>query len=164
MAEIRASVFATEIEADVLKRQYGSENRRVQAAIATANAANERYLDFLDGNDRLLPVSQDSLPSVGSEYARLSQEVFIQAKILEFVRPLFEQARLDEQREKTAVQILDPATKPFYKAKPQRSIIVVVATISGFIISIIVILSIDGIKRHRTRILDRLSQFDIERE
>ncbi|NND70484.1 MAG: lipopolysaccharide biosynthesis protein [Rhodothermales bacterium] len=160
LAEIRASVFESEIRAEVLAQQYGTDNAQARVAMDGAAAANRKYAQFLEGSDKLLPVAQDSLPAIGKEYAQLVQEVLIQGKILEYVRPLFEQARLDEQREKTAVLVLDPATVPFYKTKPQRSIIVIVATMSGFILAVLFALAFEWYRRNRRQIEARLSQFD----
>lgn len=154
MAEIRSSIFEVEMQYEALRQQLGPDNSTTRSAQAASQAANREFGEILSGRDALLPVAQDSLPGVSRQYANLYQDVMIQTNILQIIRPLYEQARLDEQREKIAVQVLDPATKPVYKAKPQRTVIVIVSTISGFLMSIALILLLSWYRSNSQRIRD----------
>ena len=89
----------------------------------------------MSGEGSLLPVAFDDLPAVANEYATLYRDVMMQGSILEVTRPLLEQARFDEERERTAVQVLDEAVVPEKKAKPRRAFIVITATLSAALIA-----------------------------
>ncbi len=156
IALLRRDVLEAEIQYEVLRAQLGSENARTQSAKMLAETAKSKYDAALGGAEQLLPVPQSRIPSLANQYAELLQEILIQGEIVKFVRPLFEQARFDEQREKVAVQVLDPAVPPSRKAKPVRSILVIVATISGFLLSLIFVLLYDYLKREHRAILARL--------
>ncbi|NNE36224.1 MAG: lipopolysaccharide biosynthesis protein [Rhodothermales bacterium] len=156
VANLRRDVLEAEIQYEVLRDQLGPENARTRSAQMLAEAAKSKYDAALGGAERLLPVPQSRIPSLANQYAELLQEILIQGEIVKFVRPLYEQARFDEQREKVAVQVLDPAVPPSRKAKPVRSIIVIVATISGFLLSIIFVLLYDYVKREHRSLLARL--------
>jgi uncharacterized protein involved in exopolysaccharide biosynthesis len=156
IAGLRAQVLQAEIRADVLERQFGPNNAQVRAARDAVDVAEAQYRAALEGSERLLPIPQSDVPELARQYAKLKQEILIQGEILKFVRPLYEQARFDEQREKMAVQVLDPAVAPEKKAKPKRSIIVILATASGFLLALIYVLLADAFRRHHRQLLNRL--------
>ncbi len=156
VAGLRAEVLQSEIRAEVLRRQLGSDNTQVRAAQDAVEVAEAQYLAALQGRERLLPIPQTEVPELARQYAKLKQEILIQGEILKFVRPLYEQARFDEQREKLAVQVLDPAVPPDKKDKPKRSVIVILVTVSGFLLSLIYVLLTDAFRRNHRRLLLRL--------
>ena len=105
-----------------------------------------------------MPVPIDALPAVGADYARVYQEVILQQTLLENARPLLEQARFDEERERTAVQVLDPAVPAVRKAKPKRSVIVILATFSTFLLTVALVLVWKWWRDHHGRIAAALRQ------
>ncbi|ARA94540.1 hypothetical protein AWN76_016155 [Rhodothermaceae bacterium RA] len=157
IAALRTDVLQAEIQAEVLRRQYGPDNPRVRAMQDAAAAAQTRYEAAFQGSERMLPVPQTAVPELARQYAKLQQEVLIQGEILKFVRPLYEQARFDEQREKMAVQVLDPAVPPERKAKPKRSIIVIMATLSAGMLAVLFVLLTDWWRRNYRTLLERLT-------
>jgi uncharacterized protein involved in exopolysaccharide biosynthesis len=90
------------------------------------------------------------------QYADLERERIIQTRILEIVAPLLEQARFEELRKVEAVQVVDVAFPPALKAAPKRSIIVVMATLSAFLLTVLFVLVYTWWEREGTRILSRL--------
>jgi uncharacterized protein involved in exopolysaccharide biosynthesis len=156
LSSLRAGVVEAEIRHEVLLRQLGPENASVRAAEDLVQAAREKYDEALQGSEDILPIAQTDVPEVAREYSELMQEVLIQTEILKFVRPLFEQARFDEQREKIAVQVLDLAVPPDRKAKPKRSVIVVMSTLSAFLLSILFVIIYDFVRRRHSVVLERL--------
>lgn len=156
MADYRAMALQGEIEYEALVQDFGEDNAQVQALRNRVNAARQKELDLRSGRDPLLPVSFPNLPAKGREYAELLQEVLIQTKILEFSRPLLEQAIFDEQREAPAVQVLDHAVPPERKAKPKRSILVILATLSGFLLAVLYLWISDWWRRRHADIMARL--------
>jgi tyrosine-protein kinase Etk/Wzc len=133
-AAMRTRAIELEIEHETLAAQYGPDHPAVRSTRDAMQAANRRYQAALAGSERMLPVAQDAVPAVMREYVDIEQERIVQAKILELVAPLYEQARFDEERETQAVQVVDFAVPPFRKVAPRRSIIVIIATLSGFLL------------------------------
>ncbi|MDX1428864.1 MAG: Wzz/FepE/Etk N-terminal domain-containing protein [Rhodothermales bacterium] len=158
LAQLRRDVLEAEIQHEVLSNQLGPDNQRTRASGVLAAASRSKYQAALAGAERLLPVPQSDIPSVANQYAQLLQDVLIQAEIVKFIRPLYEQARFDVQREKVAVQVLDPAVPASRKAKPVRSVIVILATMSGFLIAVMFVLVFDWISREHKVIASRLQQ------
>lgn len=156
MIELRLSGMAAEVEYEQLRSMYGDENATVQAAQEAVRAATRKYNAAMAGHERMLPVAQDSLPRVVRQFVDLQQQQLILAKIIEFTRPVLEEARLEEQRKIEAVQVIDVATAAARKAKPFRALIVIASTASGFILAVLYVLLLAWWRRNYTAFALRL--------
>jgi len=96
----------------------------------------------------VMPVSREQAPEMVRQYLDLTMERMIQEKILEFVAPMLEQARFEEERKVEALQVVDEAVTPYKKAKPKRMIIVIAATASAFILALVFLLVMDWWRRN----------------
>ena len=131
----RAELTRSEVQYRAALAQFGPDNARVRQLEEVVRAARRAEESMMSGEGSLLPVAFDDLPAVANEYATLYRDVMMQGSILEVTRPLLEQARFDEERERTAVQVLDEAVVPEKKAKPRRAFIVITATLSAALIA-----------------------------
>ena len=156
MTELRMSVFSLEIEYEQLLSMYGPDNSMVQTAREAARSANRKYNAAMEGSERILPVPQDSLPRVARQFADLQQQQLILANIIEYTRPVLEEARLEEQRKIEAVQVIDVATPPAKKARPFRALIVMASTASGFILAMVYVLLLAWWRRNYADFAHRL--------
>lgn len=58
------------------------------------------------------------------------------AKLIEYLGPQYEQSKIEEKKDIPTLQILDYAVRPERKAKPKRSLIVIITGfISGILLS-----------------------------
>ena len=156
MTEMRLSIFEAEIAYERLQSMYGDENSAVQATREAVRAANRKYNAAMEGGERMLPVPQDSLPSVARQFVDLKQQQLVLAKIIEYTRPVLEEARLEEQRKIEAVQVVDVATPPVKKARPFRALIVMASTASGFILAVLYVLLLAWWRRNYADFAHRL--------
>jgi len=118
IAELYAVKARKEIELAILRRTASSDNALVRQL--------ELELSEIDKKVATYPV-------LGIESLRLYREVAIQQKILEFLVPLYEQAKVDEQKDVPVLLVLDHAVPAEYKAKPKRALIVVVICFIAFL-------------------------------
>ncbi|MBS4027435.1 MAG: hypothetical protein KGZ58_02260, partial [Ignavibacteriales bacterium] len=95
-----------------------------------------------------LPMNQT--PSLASTYLRLFRNLEIQNKILQFITPVYEQAKVEEKRSTPSVVILDKATVPERKAKPKVSLFTLLAFVVSLLVSLFVVFFIEMIKRLRS--------------
>lgn len=158
LAELRTETIQNEIRLEALRTQYGPNNTQVNLQEQLVEAARRQHEQMMGGSDVLLPVAYQNLPSLSRRYAEIMQEVTIQERILEYVRPLYEEARFDEQREKTAVQIVDPARPPVEAAWPVRSLICILATVSGFLLIIFGVVVWERMQANRSYLIRRLQE------
>lgn len=133
----QAEIGRIEVQYAALLAELGPENPQVVAARRALETARQGQSDLLSGREAVMPVARDRLPALAGQYARLYQDVLIQQALIEQARPLLEQARFDEERDRVAVQVLDPAVPPARKARPKRSLIVLAATLSAFIMVVL---------------------------
>ena len=129
----RAEVMKAEVQYRAALAQYGPDNPQVRQLAEVVRAGRASENAFTSGEDRLMPVALTDLPAVANEYATLYRDVLMYGSILEFTRPLLEQARFDEERNRTAVQVLDEAVVPERKAKPRKAFVV----IGGFLTALL---------------------------
>ena len=80
-----------------------------------------------------LPLKQ--IPSVAQEYANLEKDVLVQTSLLLVLLQQEAQALIEAKDATSTVQVLDPATPPEIKAKPQRMLIVFIAGLLSLIAS-----------------------------
>ena len=86
-------------------------------------------------SDSVIPVV-GNVPNLGLEYLRLMRELKIQEAIFEQLTRQFELAKLNEAKDSSSLQVLDEAVVPVKKSKPKRSLIVILATVTAFFVSI----------------------------
>lgn len=156
LAAAQAEAAAAEVQYQMLLSQYGPENTDAQAAAAAVEAARRQVARLSGGAEAGLPLPLRDLPGVQREYAQVLQEVTIQQAVIETVQPLYEQARLQEQRDADAVQVLDVATPPVRKAEPRRSLLVIGATLSALLVAVAVTLLLAALGRGGPPVLARL--------
>lgn len=109
-AELYAMKAKKEIEVAVLERKVGPDNEMLMQMKAELHELTRKLSSF---------------PEIGLQAIRLYREVVTQERILEFLLPVFEQAKIDEQKDVPVLLVLDIASPPHKKAKPQRALIVV---------------------------------------
>lgn len=81
-----------------------------------------------------LPLKQ--IPGVAQEYANLEKDVLVQTSLLLVLLQQEAQTLIEAKDATSTVQILDPATPPEIKAKPQRGLIVFLAGLLSLIASV----------------------------
>jgi capsule polysaccharide export protein KpsE/RkpR len=137
MAAFYAELAQKEIEYNVLKRTYGDNNPLVANASVTVQEIQNKINSLNGGKDQqgtnpLIPIKK--APALANKYLKIYQDLQIQYKILEFIQPLYEQARVEEVRATPSVLVLDKAGPADRKAKPKVSLY----TLASFVISMIV--------------------------
>lgn len=140
VAALRLNALQAEARYQQLRSQYGANNALVQSAREAMQTANAQYQSALAGQEALMPVGLEEMPEVARQFYELDVQRQIAATVLQYMRPLVEQARFDELREVQALQVVDPAIPPTEDAKPDRKMIVIMATLSAFVIAIVFVL------------------------
>ena len=155
LGEAQGQVAVAEAQYQGLLSQFGPENPDVQAARAVLESARGQVGRLRGGAEAGLP-ALGGLPGVQRQYADVMQDLVIQKQIIETIQPLYEQAALQEQRDADAVQVLDPAAPPTRKAEPRRSLLVIAATLSAFLVAVAVTLLLAVVRRGGPSVLARL--------
>lgn len=152
MANIYADLTKSEVSANVLKRLYGSTSPLVHQAEVEQQEISKKLNNINSGKDwnkdnlsALIPIKK--APMLVNQYMTIYSDLQIQYKILEFVQPMFEQAKVEEIRNTPSVLVLDYATPPDRKAKPRGSIYFLISFLGSILSGLMIVFSIEAVQR-----------------
>jgi uncharacterized protein involved in exopolysaccharide biosynthesis len=137
IARIRAEIASKEIQLAMLRDSMTDESSEVKALRIALSRLNSQ-LNALSGSggvDNVIPAT-GNVPGLGVEYVRRLRDLKVQEAIFEQLTKQFETAKINEAKESSPVQVIDEAVAPLKKSKPKRSLIVILATFSAFILSL----------------------------
>lgn len=129
IAELFGMKAKKEVELAVARKTLGSESPAIKQ---------------LELELRELEKKLGTFPEIGIESLRLYRDMIIQQKVVEYLVPLYEQARINEQKDVPVLLVLDTAKPPDRKSKPQRLLIVSVFSFLSFLASILLVFLMDG--------------------
>lgn len=154
MAEIYGRLAVKDVELNVLRKSFSESHPSVTTAEIELSALRDKISELNRGTTGskgemkvLVPFNQ--APVLGAAYLRLFREVEIQNKILQFVTPLFEQAKVEEKRATPSVIVLDSALVPERKAKPKVSLYGLLAAIVSTVVALTIVFGVEGVRRLR---------------
>jgi uncharacterized protein involved in exopolysaccharide biosynthesis len=152
MAEISGMLAVKEVELDVLQKSVEPSHPSVANAKLEIAALRDKISELNRGTagvkgEMKVLVPFNLAPSLGAGYVRLFRDVEIQNKILQFVTPLFEQAKVEEKRSTPSVIVLDSALVPERKAKPKASLYGLLAAVVSTLVALTIVFGIEGARK-----------------
>jgi capsule polysaccharide export protein KpsE/RkpR len=159
-AEIIGQLAAKEVQAGVLRRTLSADNAAVQGVQIEIEEL-QRKLNEMNTGVGVAPggprvfVPFQKIPELGAEYIRRYRNVEIQYKILQFITPLFEQAKVEENRQTPSVLVLDKAGPAERKSKPKVSLYAVLALVISVVLSFVVVFSLELVAKLKASHPDR---------
>lgn len=150
-ATLRAEITAKEVQIQAMQTYATGENAQLVEAQQELDSLRAQLakLGGSEQNPNSLIVPKGKVPEVGLEYVRKLRDVKYNEAIFELLARELEVAKIDEAREGSFVQVVDPAIVPDHKSSPRRGLIVIVSTLVGFFIGILAALAQAGISRLR---------------
>lgn len=145
-AELYAMKAKKEIEVAVMEKSATPDNQTLLQLKAELKELSKKLSTF---------------PETGLEGVRLYREVMTQEKILEFLLPIYEQAKIDEQKDIPVLLVLDKATPPQRKAKPQRLLIISVLSFLTFTFLLFVTFffnKIESLEKNQNRLIKKINR------
>ncbi len=143
VATLRGQIAAKEVQITAM-RSFATE-RNPELIIAQQQlAAWRKQLAAMGGglngggDDLLMPKGQ--VPAAALEYVRKFREVKYRETVFELLAKQFEIAKLDEAKQGSLVQVVDPALKPDRRSFPKRTLMVLIATFLAFVVSLFLVL------------------------
>ena len=150
-AQLKAQIELTEIELGVMQRSLGQNNPLIPGVKLKIEEMNKKLRSMKFGDINLkdaelnLFVPFTNLPEVGVKYIRNMREFEIQNKLLEFILPIYEQAKIEEQKNLPVALVLDKAVPAQKKSSPKRAIIVIASMLLSFLLSAIFALLLNSL-------------------
>jgi tyrosine-protein kinase Etk/Wzc len=132
IAALYAMKAKLEVEVAIMERNVTSNNPVLEQMKMELSELNKKIF---------------GIPRTGLKSFRLYRDAMIEQKIVEFLVPIYEQAKIDEQKDVPVLLVLDKAVPAERKSKPQRSLIVFISSFFAFTVSILVVFLFHGIQR-----------------
>jgi capsule polysaccharide export protein KpsE/RkpR len=135
-ATFKAEIMKKQIELAIAQNSFDDDSHIVIKLKKEIEILQEKYKEFFteDPEDKLMPNFKKT-PQVGIRFTQLEKEIEYYFKIIEFLGPLYEKAKIDEMKNVPTIQILDKAVRPEKKDRPSRSKFVLISFMLTFIIS-----------------------------
>jgi tyrosine-protein kinase Etk/Wzc len=159
-AEIAGQLASQEVQAGVLRRTQSKDHPSVMAAEIQIEELRNKLSQMNRGTggsdaEMKVLVPFNKVPDLGIEYLRRYREVEIQYKILQFITPLYEQAKVEERRQTPSVVVLDRAAPAERKSKPKVTLYALMALVISLLVSLLVVFVLEVIERLRSTHPDR---------
>jgi len=154
LSAIYAELYKKEVEYNVLKQTYGIDFPMTANAKIEMDELRLKITSLNAGTDAsqkdvklLIPFKQ--APELGNEYLKIYKNLEIQYKILEFIQPLYEQAKIEEIRNTPSVLVLDKAVPADHKAKPKAALFALISLVVSIILGLFLVFLIELFKKHK---------------
>lgn len=140
-SKLESELATKQVALTVLKQVLGENSPEVKnQEIAVKEFKNkvEKIQSGKDNNPILIPLN--SLPEKGVKYLRYYRDVKIYTSMLEYIIPLYEQAKFDEQKEIPIIQVVDKAVPPEKKSYPSRVLFSFIIGVCSLLVVILIII------------------------
>ena len=119
--KLESELSIKQVEYDVLQKIYGQNSPIVANGKISLDEFKKKYEQIKAGKDSgTILIGLNSIPKKGLAYARYYRNVKISVQLLEFIIPLFEQAKFEEEKMVPILQVLDHAIPMEKRVAPQR--------------------------------------------
>jgi uncharacterized protein involved in exopolysaccharide biosynthesis len=141
---LRAQIAAKEVEIQSLRTFATDQNAQLVMAESELQSLRAQLAKLGGGTseneDAGMIVPKGQVPQAGLEFLRKERDVKYYETIFELLARQFEAAKVDEAKQGAIIQVVDPAVPPDHRSSPQRTIIVIIATLAGFFVGVFVAL------------------------
>jgi tyrosine-protein kinase Etk/Wzc len=165
-AEVEAQQIKKEMESYFMLQLYGNNSPQYLGVLAELDLL-KRKVQELKNSPNLSASSNifysfKQMPDIAIHYLRYFREVELQQTILEFVLPMYEQAKVEEQKSIPTIMIIDNAVTPQLKYGPKRSVIIFGALfIALFLFIPVVFIAEKAVNRERFQNLLQIKESNL---
>ena len=135
---LRAQIAAKEVELKVMRTYSTPQNPDLQRVEETLKGLRSELAKMEGrggkGHDPLMPTGR--MAEIGTDYAKQVRDLKFNEVLYSLLLQQYEAAKLDEAKNATIIQVIDKAVPPEKKVKPKRAMMVVLAGIIGFFLSV----------------------------
>jgi uncharacterized protein involved in exopolysaccharide biosynthesis len=145
IANLRARIAVKEVEAKVLRSFATAQNPDLQRTEEEVRALRIELEKVESGKGRGFDplMSSERVPAIGMEYLRKLRQLKYNETLYELLVKQYELAKLDEARDAVVIQVIDQAVPPERKSRPQRTLIVLLTTVTMLFLSVFFVLLLE---------------------
>jgi len=140
IVELKAQVYQSEIEYDLLRTTFGESDALTQVKKKLLEETRKKLNEAMNkpgfaGNFKI-----DESGRIGLEFTKMLTEIEALSKAKAYLVPLYEKLRLDEAKNIKTLYVLDEAIPPTKKSKPKRVLIVAGSVLGSFVLTVLMII------------------------
>lgn len=150
VAKLKAEIGAQEVVIRSMGSYAGPDNPdllRAKEQLSGLQNQLKALSGSQSGNDSDLIIPQAKLPQAGLEYVRRLRDVKYHEMVYQLLARQFEAAKIDEARQGSLVQVVDPAVVPDRRSFPKFSIIVSAVTALWLLFAVFAVLLVEAVAR-----------------
>jgi tyrosine-protein kinase Etk/Wzc len=147
-ATLEAQRMAKDLQRGILMQMFDKDAPQVREVETQLGVIDRRLAQLRTEStpgSPILPLKQ--LPKTTVEYLRRYREVELNGLLLQYVMPLYEQAKLEEKKDYPILQIIDQAVPPAKRAYPPRLAFSLLGSL-GVTMIVLVFLGLSEAKRN----------------
>ncbi len=133
--QLEIDIKTEEVKLDLLKKILSPNEPEIIAQQNKIEVLKKQLTGIQNSNFGDDALSLKGSPAKVIEYIRLARNIEIQNKMLAFITPILEQAKIEENNKTPSLLILDYPSIPDKKAKPKRLYVILAFTLIAFICS-----------------------------
>ncbi len=139
IAELQAKISDKEVQLNVMRTYSTPRHPDVQKLKEALRGLKSelRKLETGNGNGRDSIMPTGKMPEVGTEYLRRLRNLKFNEALYELLMKQYQAAKLDESREALLIQVIDTAEPPEKRFRPRRTLMVIIATLGAFLLSLV---------------------------
>ena len=127
--ELETKISMKKIELEILENMYEKESPQADLLRREISLMESEFNSFKrNKNEESFLLALNSLPENMKKFLRLYRDIEIYTAILEFIVPIYEQAKLEEQKNIPVLRVIDYGVVPEKKAYPPRLLISAITT------------------------------------
>ena len=150
LAAIQTQLIIAEVELEVFEKILPQTSTEVvsarQTVLSLTNKLNKLKRES-NREDYSLLIGLDVAPDIAIPFLRMERQLELEARVLEFLMPQYEQTRIMELQEVGTLYILDYGNIPDKRHKPRRAFLVIGWMFISFVILYIFVAFIEWLHR-----------------
>ncbi len=135
---LESELTTKQIELSIIKEVVGKNSPQANNLETTVDEFQKKLNSIKNNKNDFLAIN--NLPENAMKFLRIKRQIEIYNSILEFLIPMYEQARFEEVKNVPVLQVIDYGTPPEKKSYPPR--ILFSLLISLFIVSVVYIIRV----------------------
>jgi len=153
VAELYVDLAREEVALNVLRKTMNKDNPTLLRKEIELKEINEKINNLSVGEvitkypKVLIPLNV--APGIVNKYLNIYKNLEIQYGILEFITPVYEQARIEEIRSTPSVLVLDEAYPPERKARPKIALYALIGFVVSMVLGLFIVFTLELLRKLR---------------
>ena len=125
--KFKVDIMSKEAELAIIKETYDKDSPMAKFMQNEVNNLKAKYNELFNkySGDMIIPNFKKA-PVLATTFTHLKWQIEYYLKVLEFLAPEYENAKIEEVKDIPTIQIIDMAVRPERKDKPKRAKIVII--------------------------------------